>query len=128
MGRWRRCIPGMQSGVDTQEAIRSPGRSEARAVGTLLIAAAGLVALSLVLPHPEGADTRALALTAAAMLAVGLLARLLWRRIPPAAVHVLLAATVGATALLIIESGIAVGQYGTIFVWVMLVAAYFFPR
>jgi diguanylate cyclase (GGDEF)-like protein/PAS domain S-box-containing protein len=111
-----------------QEAIRSPGRSEARAIGTLLIAGAGLVALSLILPHPDGADTVALVITATAMLFAGLACRLLWRQIPLAATHALLAAAVGVTGLLIVESGIAVGQYGTIFVWATLVAAYFFPR
>ena len=39
-----------------------------------------------------------------------------------------LAATAAATGLLIWESGVAVGQYGSIFVWATLVAAYFFPR
>lgn len=118
----------MSWAANDQEAIRSPGRSEARAIGTLLIAAAGLVALSLVLPHPSGADTPALAITAGAMFVAGLVCRMLWRQVPLAASHVILAATVATTGLLIIESGIAVGQYGTIFVWVVLVAAYFFPR
>ena len=35
----------------------------------------------------------------------------------------------GATGLLIWESGVAAGQYGSIFVWATLVAGcYFFPR
>ncbi len=42
--------------------------------------------------------------------------------------HALLAGAVAVTGLLIYESGVAVGQYGTIFVWATLVAAYFFPR
>jgi diguanylate cyclase (GGDEF)-like protein/PAS domain S-box-containing protein len=114
--------------LSDQEAIRSPGRSEARAVGTLLMAGAGLVALSLVLPHPSGADTRALIITAAAMLFAGSLCRALWREIPLAAAQAILAATIAATGVLIIESGIAAGQYGTIFVWAILIASYFFPR
>lgn len=111
-----------------QEAIRSPGRSEARAIGTLLIAGAGLVALSLVLPHPSGGNTAALIATAAAMLLAGVLCRALWRQVPLAASHVVLAATIAATGLLIVESGIAAGQYGTVWVWAILVVAYFFPR
>ena len=43
-----------------QQDSKAPGRSEARAVGALLLAGAGLVALSLVLPHPSGGDTPAL--------------------------------------------------------------------
>ena len=30
--------------------------------------------------------------------------------------------------MLIFESGVAAGQYGSIFVWATLIAAYFFPR
>jgi diguanylate cyclase (GGDEF)-like protein/PAS domain S-box-containing protein len=109
-------------------AIRAPGRAEARAVGTLLMAGAGLVWLSLVLPHPGGADTTALLITSAAIFAGGLLCRALAGEAPLAATHAILAATSALTALLIVESGVAVGQYGTIFVWEILVAAYFFPR
>ena len=32
------------------------------------------------------------------------------------------------TGLLIYESGAAVGQYGTIFVWATLISSYYFPR
>jgi diguanylate cyclase (GGDEF)-like protein/PAS domain S-box-containing protein len=112
----------------SQEAIRAPGRQEARAIGLLQMAGAGLVALSLVLPHPSGGDTVALAATASALFLCGLVCRLLWRRVPLAAAHGLLVLTVAATGMLIVESGIAAGQYGTIWVWTMLVAAYFFPR
>jgi diguanylate cyclase (GGDEF)-like protein/PAS domain S-box-containing protein len=111
-----------------REAIRGPGGSEARAVGVLLMAASGLVALSLALPHPSGGNTAALIATAAAMFAVGLPLRLLYRRAPLALSHLLLAAAVAATGGLIVESGVAAGQYGTVFVWAMLVAAYCFPR
>ncbi len=111
-----------------REALQAPGRSEARAVGALLLAGAGLVALSLVLPHPSGADTPALIATAAAMAAGGVLYWLLSPRIPLLGAHLGLAATAAATGLLIWESGVAVGQYGSIFVWATLIAAYFFPR
>lgn len=111
-----------------QEALRTPGKSEARATGALLVAGAGLVGLSLVLPHPAGGDTAALLLTAAAMAGAGLLSWLLAARIPLAATQLVLAATSAATGILIVESGVAVGQYGSIFVWGTLIAAYFFPR
>ena len=32
------------------------------------------------------------------------------------------------TGVLIWEAGLAVGQYGTIFIWATLITAYFFPR
>ena len=111
-----------------QEALRSPGRSEARAVGALLLAGAGLVGLSLALPHPSGGDTAALIGTAAAMAAAGLLCWFLARRVPLAVTHLALGAAAVLTALLIWESGVAAGQYGSIFVWGTLIAAYFFPR
>jgi diguanylate cyclase (GGDEF)-like protein/PAS domain S-box-containing protein len=84
--------------------------------------------LSLVLPHPSGANTAALIATAAVMAIAGLLCWTLSRHIPVAATHLALAATAGLTGLLIYESGVAVGQYGSIFVWATLIAAYFFPR
>lgn len=117
-------------GIDQEiePAIKAPGRSEARAVGMLLMAGAGLVWLSLILPHPSGADLAALLATSVAMFATGLLCRALAAEIPRAATHALLAATSTLTAVLIVESGIAVGQYGSIYVWVVLVAAYYFPR
>jgi diguanylate cyclase (GGDEF)-like protein/PAS domain S-box-containing protein len=92
------------------------------------MAGAGLVSLSLVLPHPSGGDTPALIATAAAMLVAGALCRFLAAEIPPAASHVILAVTSALTGMLIVESGIAAGQYGTIWVWATLVAAYFYPR
>jgi diguanylate cyclase (GGDEF)-like protein/PAS domain S-box-containing protein len=99
-----------------------------RAAAALLIAGAGLVALSLLLPHPSGGDITALTLTAAAMAAAGVVCSFLVDRIPQWSVHLLLGAIVATTALLIFESGIAVGQYGTIFVWATLISSYFYPR
>jgi diguanylate cyclase (GGDEF)-like protein/PAS domain S-box-containing protein len=112
----------------SREALRIPGRPEARAVGALLLAGAGLVALSLALPHPDGADTANLIAVAAAMAIAGTLSWTLARRIPLALTHLTLAATAALTGLLIYESGVATGQYGSIFVWGTLIAAYFFPR
>ncbi|HEV2857782.1 MAG TPA: sensor domain-containing diguanylate cyclase [Solirubrobacterales bacterium] len=104
------------------------GGSEVRAAAALLIAGAGLVALSLLLPHPSGGNSTALMLTAAAMAAAGVLCSLFVGRIPRRAVHPLLGGIVALTGLLILESGIAVGQYGTIFVWATLISSYYFPR
>lgn len=104
------------------------GSWEARAAAALPIAGAGLVALSLALPHPSGGDENALLITAGAMALAGLLCAVFVGRISRPAVHVIVAATVAATGLLIWESGAAVGQYGTIFVWATLISSYFFPR
>ncbi|HUB98806.1 MAG TPA: sensor domain-containing diguanylate cyclase [Solirubrobacterales bacterium] len=118
----------MRNPERTREAIRPPGRSEARATGALWMAGAGLVALSLVLPHPDGADTAALIATAAAMLVFGAIYFGLSRRAPLPLTYAALAGVIAVTAVLIAESGIAAGQYGTIYVWALLITAYFFPR
>jgi len=97
-------------------------------MGAVLVAGAGLVALSLLLPHPSEVDEPALIWTAAGMLAVGLLSIAFFRRIPIAVSHLILAGTSAVTGLLVYESGVAAGQYGTIFVWAMLLAGYYFPR
>ncbi|HEV2728061.1 MAG TPA: sensor domain-containing diguanylate cyclase, partial [Solirubrobacterales bacterium] len=87
-----------------------------------------LVAISLVLPHPDGADELALVLTALAMAVTGGIVWLAAGRIPMLGVHLLLGGSSVVTCLLIYESGISVGQYGTIFTWVTLITSCFFPR
>lgn len=118
----------MTAPAKRQDLLRTPGRSEARAVGALMLAASGLVVLSLVLPHPAGGDTRALTAIAAAMFGTGLLYLGFASRFPIVVTHLVLASAAALTGLLIYESGIAAGQYGAIFVWAMLIGAYYFPR
>jgi diguanylate cyclase (GGDEF)-like protein/PAS domain S-box-containing protein len=108
--------------------LRDPGHSEARAVGALLIGSAAFVAFSLILPHPAGGNTGEIAATGVAMGFAGLICLLAAARIGLRATHVLIVATVGAAALLIYESGVAIGQYGSIFVWATLVCGYYFRR
>jgi diguanylate cyclase (GGDEF)-like protein/PAS domain S-box-containing protein len=107
---------------------RPEGSLEVRAAAALPVAGAGLVALSLILPHPSGGDQSAVAITAAAMAFAGVVLSVFVARMPSLAVHAIIAAAVAATGLLIYESGVAVGQYGTIFVWATLISSYFFPR
>ncbi|HVY96976.1 MAG TPA: hypothetical protein VHA54_08465, partial [Solirubrobacterales bacterium] len=102
-------------------------RYAARAVGMLLLAGAVLVLLSLTLPHPGGVDAQALAAIAAGMAIAGALCFELCDRVPLWLTHATLAATAVATCGLMWFSATAVGQFGTIFVWVVLVAAYYFP-
>lgn len=113
---------------EKQVSIRPPSRTRARAAAAVLVAGSALVAISLVLPHPEGADETALVLTALAMAATG---GVIWgfaARIPTAVLHLILVGIVAVTGLLIFESGVAVGQYGTIFVWTTLITSFYFPR
>jgi diguanylate cyclase (GGDEF)-like protein/PAS domain S-box-containing protein len=118
----------MVSILKKQEELRVPGKSEARATGALLLVGAGLVALSLALPHPSGGDTAALVAIAAGMTVAGLLSWFLSDHMPLRLTQLTLAAAVAVAGLLTYESGVAAGQYGSIYVWVILVAAYFFPR
>jgi diguanylate cyclase (GGDEF)-like protein/PAS domain S-box-containing protein len=94
----------------------------------LLIAGAMLVALSLVLPHPSGGHFIALISTACGMALAGLACWFAAARVPLALTHLLLAGTALSTGVLIWESTLAVGQYGTIFIWATLISAYFFDR
>ncbi len=109
-------------------SIGPVSRTQARACAALLVTGAGLVAISLVLPHPSGGDEAALVLTALAMALAGGIVWALAGKVPSWGVHAILAGVVATTSLLIYESGIAVGQYGTIFVWSTLVASIYFPR
>lgn len=118
----------MEEAAKGQVSLGVPGHSEARAIGALLLAGAALVALSLALPHPSGGDTTALVTIAALMAVVGFLCLALFRRVPLAASHLILAATAAATGLLFYESGVAAGQYGSLFVWSTLISAYYFSR
>jgi len=113
---------------ENRVSIRPPSLTRARAAAALLVAGAILVAISLVLPHPSGADHIALTFTALGMAVAGGIVWALAGRISEWGVHALLAAVVAVTCLLIYESGIAVGQYGTIFVWSTLVASCYYPR
>jgi diguanylate cyclase (GGDEF)-like protein/PAS domain S-box-containing protein len=118
----------MNEGVKEQVSLRVRGHSEARAVGSLLLGAAVLVSLSLALPHPSGGDTGSLITIAVLMAVTGVLCLAFFRRIPLVLSHVILAAVAAATGLLIYESGVAAGQYGSIFVWATLVSGYYFSR
>ncbi|MGN6816853.1 MAG: PAS domain-containing protein, partial [Solirubrobacterales bacterium] len=80
------------------------------------------------LPHPSGGDNVALSLTAVGMAVAGGVVWPLAGRISKLVLHALLAGVAAVTCLLIYESGIAVGQYGTIFVWATLITSLYFPR
>lgn len=113
---------------ENRVSIRPASLTRARAAAALLVAGSGLVAISLILPHPEGADHAALSLTALAMAITGGLIWLFAGKVPAAAVHLILGGISVVTCLLIYESGIAVGQYGTIFVWSTLVTSCYYSR
>lgn len=94
----------------------------------MLLGGASLVTLSLLLPHPSGGDTPALITIAASMATVGALCLAFFRRIPLGVSHLILAMAAVAAGLLIYESGVAAGQYGSVWVWSTLITACYFPR
>jgi diguanylate cyclase (GGDEF)-like protein/PAS domain S-box-containing protein len=124
----RRCSSDLIASMKSQQALDSQGRSEARAVGALLIAGAGLVVLSLVLPHPSGGNSQAQVAIASVMCLAGLLCVGFASQISLTTTRLILGSTTVLTGMLIYESGVAAGQYGAIFVWVVLIGAYYLPR
>jgi len=113
---------------ENRVSLRPADRTRARATAALLVAGALLVAITLVLPHPSGGDNIALSLTALGMAVAGGAVWSLAGGISSPVLHALLAGISVVTCLLIYESGIAVGQYGTIFVWATLITSLYFPR
>jgi|GEM_PF-1438800 len=102
-------------------------RLMASVIGSLYLAGSALVAVSLLLAHPARSDVVALAAIAAGAGLVG--AALLafsgrWRR---PELHGALALGSLLVALCIHFSGSLAGVYGSMFVWVVIVAAYFCP-
>jgi len=120
--------PGLNAPLNHQDAIRPVGRSEARAIAVLMLAAAGFVALSLLLPHPSGGHEIALMATGCGLAVGGGIVWFLSSVVPRVLSQVLLASIVLLVGVLMWESGLAVGQYGSIFTWATLISAYFYPR
>jgi PAS domain S-box-containing protein len=109
-------------------ALLNPELIEGRATGALLIAAGLLVALTLALPHPATPHTAAISVLAVAMAFAGLVFLVFESSVRHWMVHAALGATVAVVGILIYASQVAAGQYGSIFVWVVLLSAYLFPR
>ncbi len=109
-------------------ALQPDGPAQARAIGAMWVAGSAIAILSVALPHPAGVDTLALVLTALEMAAVGALCWAYAARVPVVVSSVLLACAPLLSAAFTYESAVSAGIYGSILVWVMMIAAYFFPR
>ncbi len=112
----------------SRAAIRAPERSLAKALGAVLGLGASFVFLSLALPHPSGGSDAALLTIGVAMAVAAPLTWFYGSRLPVAGLHLVLALAVAATGALTYASSVAAGGYGSIFVWSMLLAGYFFSR
>jgi diguanylate cyclase (GGDEF)-like protein len=110
---------------DPSEA-QSDQRLLARITGTLFLCGAGLVAMSLALPHPASLDERGLAVVIPLAGLTGVF--LMWfpRRLPSWVLH----GAIGFGSLLICicvyYAGVASAIFPAMFVWVVLISAYFF--
>ena len=98
----------------------------ARIVGALLVLGGALGALSLALPHPDGGNDSALVAVDVAAFAAGGLLLACARLIPRWLSYGSLAGASTLVSLGIYYTGVAAGVYTSIFVWIVLVAAYFF--
>lgn len=118
----------MKERLRENSALAPRGRGEARATGAVLLAGAVLGVLSILLPHPDGSDELALLLTALPAAVIGLACWLLADRVPAVLTRVLLALGPVLSGAFTYGAAVAAGIYGSILVWGILVAAYFFRK
>jgi len=104
---------------------RDPGLAS-RVLGVFYLAGALLVLLSILLPHPGGADSTGLLGICVSATVVGS-ASLIWASHARLwSVHAVLAAGTALISLCVFFAGVATGIYSAMFVWVVLVAGSFF--
>lgn len=105
---------------------RTDQRLLARVSGVLFLCGAVLVALAVALPHPASLDAHGLGAVIPVAAAVGV--GLVWypRTLPIAALHAVIALGSLLICVSIYFAGIAAAVFPAMFVWVVLLAAYFF--
>ena len=111
-----------------RRAIDTQGASLGKAIGSLFLLGAGFAAITVALPHPSGGNVAGQLAIGGAMLITGVTCWILAGRFPARLAHGLLIVAAAAAGGLIVAAGVAAGGYGSIFVWVVLVAGVFFPR
>jgi diguanylate cyclase (GGDEF)-like protein len=112
--------------LPSPEEIHGDTRLAAQVIGVLYVAGAVLAAVSLLLPVPAEINSRAILATAAAGALVATVLFASADRITPS----LLQVTIGLGSLLISLCIDFAGQssaYAAMFIWVVLVSAFFFP-
>jgi diguanylate cyclase (GGDEF)-like protein len=98
----------------------------ARIIGVLYGAGAVLVALSLLLPHPAQSNDGAILAIAGAAALVAALMLCAARRLPSWLLQLVIGVGSILISLCVYFSG-QPGAYGAMFIWVVLVSAFFFP-
>lgn len=118
----------MRDRLVENSALAPPGMREARATGAVLVAGGALGVLSILLPHPDSLDSLAVLLTALPAAAIGLLCWFFASHVPVTLTRALLALVPVLSGAFTYEAAVAAGVYGSILVWGVLVAAYFFRK
>lgn len=99
----------------------------ARVTGVLFGLGATLVLLSLLSPHPAGSNDAALQAILIAAYVVGIAFVVFAARIPVWLIHATIGLGSVLVSLCVYFSGVPTAGYATMFVWVVLMSAYFFP-
>jgi diguanylate cyclase (GGDEF)-like protein len=110
---------------DPQEALGDTGLIS-RVIGVLYGAGAVLIVVSLLLPHPSGSNDPAIFAIAGAAGLVCLALLMAGSRVPRIALQLVIAFGSVLIGLCIYFAG-QPGVYGSMFVWVVLASAFFFP-
>jgi diguanylate cyclase (GGDEF)-like protein/PAS domain S-box-containing protein len=98
----------------------------ARVVGTLFVCGGILILISLLLPHPSASNGGALRNVDAIAFLMGAVCLVAASRMPRWLIHAAIAGGSLLICLCVYFTGIAAGLYPTMFIWVVLVTAYFF--
>src|SRR5215212_1535969 len=117
----------MRLAIPTPKYVRTTPALMARIAGVLYFAGASLVLVSLLLPHPSAIDDRAIIALAAATASAGAGLIFLARHFRLWGIHAAIATGSMSICLCIYFSGVATGVYSTMFIWVVVVAPFFFP-
>ena len=99
----------------------------ARAMAALYVSIGALVFISMLAAYPSEADREAIAIAAGTSVVLGVALFLVAPRVPLWLIHAAIAGAALEICIFINFSGVSVGVYATMFIWVTLVASFFFP-
>jgi len=115
----RRHLPNPGSGTEPAAMLRI--------IGLLYLSGALLVAVTLVLPRPESANVGALSAIVVGSIVIGLGMLRFARAFDVWAVHFAIALGSAIICACVYFAGEVTGGYESMFIWAILVSAYFFP-
>jgi diguanylate cyclase (GGDEF)-like protein len=107
--------------------VRGDDSLIARVTGALFVVGAAMVALSLVMSHASSAQDGPMLAVACGALLSGALLIASSRHVTTSQIHLAIALGSALICATVYLSGVAAGVYSTMFVWVVILSAYFFP-